>query len=319
MAIKQAIVLNDSILSEICGANDSNLKIFEDLLGIDVFSRGNEVFLETEDLSIRKKFKFMISQLEDYIKMGQHPNPDILREIYESVFNGESKKIDFLKNTYLTVPKASTKIFPRNYNQALYINSIEKHEMNFGIGPAGTGKTYLAVAYALKEILSHSKRKLVLTRPIVEAGEKLGFLPGDLEQKVNPYLRPLYDAMESIISYQIIKELEENKIIEVVPLAYMRGRTLADSIIILDEAQNTTKQQMKMFLTRIGEGSKTIVTGDITQIDLNDKNSSGLLHIISVLKNIEEICFTFFNEKDVVRNKLVRKIIQAYEAKEKDR
>jgi phosphate starvation-inducible protein PhoH and related proteins len=319
LAIKQAIVLNDSILSEICGVNDQNLKIFEDLLGIDVFSRGNEVFLETEDSSIQKKFKSMIIQLEDCIKMGQNPNPDILKEIYESVFNGESKKINLLKNTYLTVPKVNARVFPRNYNQALYINSIEKHEMVFGIGPAGTGKTYLAVVHALKEIMSHSKRKLVLTRPIVEAGEKLGFLPGDLEQKVNPYLRPLYDAMESIITYQAIKELEENKIIEVVPLAYMRGRTLSDSIIILDEAQNTTKQQMKMFLTRIGEGSKTIITGDITQIDLNNKDNSGLLHIISILKNIEEICFTFFNEKDVVRNKLVKKIIQAYEAEEKNR
>jgi len=319
LAIKQAIVLNDSVLNEICGVNDQNLKIFEDLLGVDVFSRGNEVFLETDDESIQSKFKSMIIQLEDYVKMGQQPNPDILREIYDSVFNGESKKINLLKSTFLTVPKVNTKVFPRNYNQALYIDAINKHEMVFGIGPAGTGKTYLAVAHALKEILSHSKRKLVLTRPLVEAGEHLGFLPGDLEKKVNPFLRPLYDAMESIVSYQIIRELEESKIIEVVPLAYMRGRTLANSIIILDEAQNTTKQQMKMFLTRIGEGSKTIITGDITQIDLNVRNNSGLLHIISILDDIEEICFTFFNDKDVVRNKLVKKIIQAYEAREKNK
>ncbi len=319
MAIKQAIVLNDSVLSEICGVNDRNLKIFEDLLGVDVFSRGNEIFLETDDESIQKTFKSMIVQLEDYVKLGQQPSPDILKEIYNSVFKGESEKIDFLKNTFLTVPKVNTKIFPRNYNQALYIDAIDKHEMVFGIGPAGTGKTYLAVALALKEILSHSKRKLILTRPIVEVGEHLGFLPGDLEQKVSPYLRPLYDAMESIVSYQIIMELEESKIIEVVPLAYMRGRTLSNAIIILDEAQNTTKQQMKMFLTRIGEGSKTIITGDITQIDLNSKKNSGLLHIISILDDIEEIYFTFFNDKDVVRNKLVKKIIQAYEAKEKNK
>ena len=158
----------------------------------------------TDDESIQSKFKSMIIQLEDYVKMGQQPNPDILREIYDSVFNGESKKINLLKSTFLTVPKVNTKVFPRNYNQALYIDAINKHEMVFGIGPAGTGKTYLAVAHALKEILSHSKRKLVLTRPLVEAGEHLGFLPGDLEKKVNPFLRPLYDAMESIVSYQII-------------------------------------------------------------------------------------------------------------------
>jgi phosphate starvation-inducible PhoH-like protein len=195
----------------------------------------------------------------------------------------------------------------------LYLRAIETRELVFGIGPAGTGKTYLAVAQALKAVLGRVKRKLILTRPVVEAGESLGYLPGDLEQKINPYLRPLYDAMESIISIEAIRRMEENRTIEIAPLAYMRGRTLSDCFVILDEAQNTTKEQMKMFLTRIGEGSKAVVTGDITQIDLPRKDSSGLLNVIRLLKSIQELEFVFLGEQDVVRNPLVRKIVKAYE------
>ena len=181
------------------------------------------------------------------------------------------------------------------------------------IGPAGTGKTYLAVAWALKELLTKSRRKLIITRPVVEAGESLGFLPGDLAQKISPYLRPLYDAMEALVPYEVIRRLEENRSIEIAPLAYMRGRSLANCVVILDEAQNTTKEQMKMFLTRLGENSRAIVTGDITQVDLPRKSESGLAHAIGLLGSVEEILICRLDSRDVVRSELVRKIITAYE------
>ncbi len=195
----------------------------------------------------------------------------------------------------------------------MYVQGMNTYEMSFGIGPAGTGKTYLAMAHALSEVLSRKKRKLVLTRPVVEAGESLGFLPGDLTQKLNPYLRPLYDAMESLIPVESTRRLEENSVLEIAPLAYMRGRSLKDCYIILDEAQNTSREQMKMFLTRIGEGSKVVITGDVTQIDLPRKNDSGLLHAAKVLRDIQEIRFNYFTTRDVVRSELVRSIIHAYE------
>lgn len=311
------VVLHDrDILNELLGYHDCNLALFEELLGVRLFSQGNEIFLETADQSIHNIFKNMLTQLEEHIKLGHIPGPDLIRCIHSSIKNGEGEKIEDLKNTRVIIPGGTKKVFPRSYNQSVYLKSIKNKEMIFGIGPAGTGKTYLAVAQALKAVVSREKRKLILTRPAVEAGESLGYLPGDLEQKINPYLRPLYDAIESLISPEMVKRLEENRVIEVAPLAYMRGRTLADCFIILDEAQNTTLEQMKMFLTRIGEGSKTVITGDITQIDIPRKNSSGLLNVISILKSIEEIQFIFFGEEDVVRNPLVRKIVHAYEAAE---
>jgi phosphate starvation-inducible PhoH-like protein len=309
-----AIVLKDELLSELCGVNDQNLKTFEDLLGVNIFSRGNEIYIETDDESIRLTFREIIDQLEDHMRLGGRPCPDLVRALYDSINGGKGK--DIFKDSHIIIPKVNSRIFPRSYNQALYVNALEKSEMIFSIGPAGTGKTFLAVAYALKAVLSRRYRKLILTRPVVEAGESLGYLPGDLEQKINPYLRPLFDAMESLIPLEMIRELEENRIIEIAPLAYMRGRSLTDSFVILDEAQNTTHEQMKMFLTRIGEGSKTIVTGDITQIDLPRNKDSGLLHVISILKSIEEIRFIFFSEADVVRNPLVRKIVRAYEGQD---
>jgi phosphate starvation-inducible PhoH-like protein len=193
---------------------------------------------------------------------------------------------------------------------------MDRKDLVFGIGPAGTGKTYLAVAHALRGILSKRKKKLVLTRPVVEAGENLGFLPGDLTQKISPYLRPLYDAMDAFINFEMISRMEEKRVIEIAPLAYMRGRSLRDSYIILDEAQNTTREQMKMFLTRLGEGAQAVVTGDITQIDLEKKTQSGLLHAREILQEIGEIAFIEFTAKDVVRHTLVQKIVQAYESQE---
>ena len=313
------VVLQDpNIIQELFGANDDNLAIFEDLLGVHVYFQGNQIYLDSEDNKIHDIFKAMLGQLEDHIMLGQLPGPDLIRAVHKSLDSGGSKKADILKTTTVIIPNGLKKVFPRSHQQALYLQAIEEKEMIFGIGPAGTGKTYMAVAEALKTILSHSKRKLILTRPVVEAGESLGYLPGDLEQKIFPYLRPLYDAMESLIPPEIIKRLEENRLIEVAPLAYMRGRTLSDCFIILDEAQNTTREQLKMFLTRIGEGSKTIITGDITQIDLPSKKSSGLINVISILKPIQEIQFIFLTDEDVVRNPLVKKIVHAYEISEEN-
>jgi phosphate starvation-inducible PhoH-like protein len=217
------------------------------------------------------------------------------------------------RESVIHIPQGFGKVFPRSRNQALYIRGIRSHDITFCIGPAGTGKTYLAIAEALYLVLSKKMRKLALTRPVVEAGESLGFLPGDLTQKINPYLRPLYDAMEALIPYELIRRMEENGAIEIAPLAYMRGRSLNDCIIILDEAQNTTKEQMKMFLTRIGQGARAVITGDTTQIDLPKRVDSGLLHAVSLLSAVEGIHVAYLNTTDVVRNPLIKKIIQAYD------
>jgi phosphate starvation-inducible protein PhoH and related proteins len=308
------VVLGDQkILPEICGANDSNLKVLEELMGAPVFTRGNEIFLETEDAGKTEVFKSLLNRVEDHARSGQVPGPDLIRAIHRSLDRGEDEQADILQENAVTIAHGTHKVFPRTYNQALYLNAIENHEMIFGIGPAGTGKTYLAVAGALHQVLDRTRRKLVITRPVVEAGESLGYLPGDLAQKIHPFLRPLYDAVESLLPPDILRRMEENGGIEVAPLAYMRGRTLSDSFIILDEAQNTTREQMKMFLTRIGENSRTVITGDITQIDLPRKSDSGLLDVIPLLKHITEIRFLFFEEHDVVRNPLVRRIVRAYE------
>jgi phosphate starvation-inducible PhoH-like protein len=216
----------------------------------------------------------------------------------------------------IQIPHGLHTVFPRSKNQALYINGMRESEICFCIGPAGTGKTYLAIAHALQMVLTRKMRKLVLTRPVVEAGENLGFLPGDLSQKIDPYLRPLYDAMDSLVPYETIRRMEETRSIEIAPLAYMRGRSLNDCMVILDEAQNTTKEQMKMFLTRIGSGARAIITGDTTQIDLPRKTESGLLHAIDILRDVDGLHFSFLHTTDVARNPLIKKIIQAYNEKE---
>ncbi len=282
-----------------------------------MFSRGNEIHLETEDESLKYLFKKMITHLEDHIRLGGRTCPDLVRALYSTIKGEDGREAKLLSDKHILIPRAKSRIFPKSYNQALYIDAIENFDLVFAIGPAGTGKTYLAVAHALKATLARSNRKLMLTRPVVEAGESLGYLPGDLEQKIHPYLRPLQDAIEAILPIETIRELENNRIIEVAPLAYMRGRSLNDAFIILDEAQNTTKEQMKMFLTRIGENSRAIITGDITQIDLPRASDSGLIHVISILSSIREIRFIFFDNNDVVRNPLVRKIVHAYELQTK--
>jgi phosphate starvation-inducible protein PhoH and related proteins len=307
------VVSDETILPEICGANDSNLMVIEELLGVRVFSRGNEILLDTTNDSIQRTFTALLQQLQDHIRLGQLPGPDLIRSIHSSLVSGDEERVEVLKRNLIVIPSGLRKVYPRTHNQALYVESIDRHEIVFGVGPAGTGKTYLAVAQALKQVLGQTRRKLIITRPVVEAGESLGYLPGDLTQKIHPYLRPLYDAIESLIPMEVFRRLEENGVIEIAPLAYMRGRTLSSAFIILDEAQNTTREQMKMFLTRIGENARTVITGDITQIDLPRKSDSGLLTVIPILTPIREIRFTFLEERDVVRNPLVRKIVHAYE------
>ena len=298
---------NRDILSGVCGANDGNLKVIEGSLGGRIAARGNEIRLEGADDDGVRRFKTLMDNLIALVRKGENPSPEYVRALTGAAVPSEED------DAIIHIPHGFGRVYPRSGNQAAYIRGMRKHDISFGIGPAGTGKTYLAVAQALSLVLSKKMRKLVLTRPVVEAGESLGFLPGDLAQKINPYLRPLYDAMESLIPYDIIHRMEETRTIEIAPLAYMRGRSLNDCMVILDEAQNTTREQMKMFLTRIGEGAKAVVTGDITQIDLPRRGESGLLHAVSLLSGVDGLCFAYLHTADVVRNPLVKKIIQAYE------
>jgi phosphate starvation-inducible PhoH-like protein len=303
-------------MAELCGVNDENLRVLETLLGASIHSRGNELHLDSDDPEAHQLLRRMMNELESHAKLGQMPSRDLIRAVYESVTGEDHDSTDLLKRSSITIPGRDARVFPRSVAQARYAEFLSSSDVVFSVGPAGTGKTYLAVAHALSEVLGRKKRKLILTRPVVEAGESLGYLPGDLAQKISPYLRPLYDAMESLIPYETIQRMEDQRIIEIAPLAYMRGRSLNECYVILDEAQNTTREQMKMFLTRIGEGSRAVITGDVTQIDLPRKSSSGLLHAVELLRKVPEITFSFFTAHDVVRNPLVQKIINAYEAEE---
>jgi phosphate starvation-inducible PhoH-like protein len=308
------IVLDSTdLLSGICGANDGNLKVIEESLGGRIAARGNEIRLDGVDQAGVLRFKTMMDNLISIVKEGEIPSPE-----YVSTLAGSVNPIapdDSPSNTAIQIPHGIRRIYPRGKGQAAYIRGMRACEICFCIGPAGTGKTYLAVAEALRLVLSKNLRKLVLTRPVVEAGENLGFLPGDLAQKISPYLRPLYDAMESLVPYEIIHRMEESRAIEIAPLAYMRGRSLNDCMVILDEAQNTTKEQMKMFLTRIGSGARAIITGDVTQIDLPPRVESGLTHASEILKDVDGLHFSYLHTADVVRNPLIKKIIQAYDEK----
>ncbi|MCL2209469.1 MAG: PhoH family protein [Treponema sp.] len=302
---------DNEILTGICGANDGNLKIMEGTLGGLITARGNEIHFNGQSESAVRRFRTMIDSIASVVREGENPSPEYIRALADEFPETPDR------NSMIQIPHGFQRIYPRSKNQAQYINAMRENEICFCIGPAGTGKTFLAIAHALQMILSKKLRKLVLTRPVVEAGESLGFLPGDLAQKIDPYLRPLYDAMESLIPYDVIHRMEETRSIEIAPLAYMRGRSLNDCMVILDEAQNTTKEQMKMFLTRIGMGARAIITGDTTQIDLPRKTESGLLHALEILRDIDDLNFSFLHTADVARNPLIKKIIQAYNEKEK--
>ncbi|HOJ98593.1 MAG TPA: PhoH family protein [Termitinemataceae bacterium] len=309
------VLENPAILSGVCGANDDNLRVIERALGGIISTRGNELRFSSADRAVSGLFKQIIEHLIVAVEEGEQPSPEYVRTLTATVIEGPERalSVDPLREAAIVIPSGFGRVYPRSINQARYVQALRTHDVVFCVGPAGTGKTFLAVAEALRQVLSKKRRKLVLTRPVVEAGESLGFLPGDLAQKINPYLRPLYDAMEALIPYDTIRRMEESRIIEIAPLAYMRGRSLNDCIIILDEAQNTTREQMKMFLTRIGEGSQAVITGDTTQIDLPRRSDSGLLHAISILHDVEGLYFAYLNTGDVVRNPLIKKIIQAYE------
>jgi phosphate starvation-inducible PhoH-like protein len=315
-------------LAELCGANDYNLEIMGNLLGARILTRGNELYIETDDSAVRELFSSLVAAVSSSIGEGMPATPDLIIALHAEltplgslrengsgvdVHGGKDAACDDFFEACLQIPGGYGKVFPRSRGQTLYLRGLATHDLSIAVGPAGTGKTFLAMAFALRELLVKSRRKLILTRPIVEAGESLGFLPGDLVQKINPYLRPLYDAMEILLPYETIRRLEESRSIEVAPLAYMRGRSLGNCVVILDEAQNTTKEQMKMFLTRLGENTKAIVTGDITQIDLPKKVESGLVHALHLLSGMDEVFIGMLDARDVVRSPLVRKIIEAYE------
>ena len=306
------IVPDNDVLACVCGINDSNLQLIEESLGVSVYTRGNEISIESENPEITQKFQFIMDRIIDEIYDGGKNSEDIVVSVLNTQKKVNADEISIL------VPGSVKKIYPRTQNQAEYINLLQTKDMVFCTGSAGSGKTFLAVAEALRLVLSHKKNKIIITRPVVEAGESLGFLPGDLEQKIDPYLRPLRDAMEAIVTPETVRKLSDSGIIEVAPLAYMRGRTLSNAVIILDEAQNTTCTQMKMFLTRMGDNSKVFVTGDPTQIDLPKKVKSGLVHSISILYKIEDIGFMELTADDVVRNHLVKKIVRAYENESKE-
>ncbi|MDC7233255.1 MAG: PhoH family protein [Spirochaetales bacterium] len=309
------IVIEDpDILGKVCGANDRNLKQLETLLESRIYTRGNEIHLSTEASEKYHIFESILNDILFYAKSGRTPDAYMIDTLYQAFSEGEDApgSIDFLENE-INIPGGSGRITARNLNQARYMTQMQSNDLCFGVGPAGTGKTFLAVAFALNEILSRRYRKLILSRPVVEAGESLGFLPGDLTQKLDPYLKPLFDAMEDLLTAPALQKMQEMNLFEISPLAYMRGRSLKNCIIVLDEAQNTSREQMKMFLTRLGMGSRAIITGDLTQIDLPRKEQSGLLEAERLLKDVEGIGFSSFNRKDVVRHPLVTKILEAYE------
>ncbi|NCF28578.1 MAG: AAA family ATPase [Gammaproteobacteria bacterium] len=299
-------------LANICGPFDQHLKQLERRLGVDIVSRGNSFQVSGPSDAARAAGEILR-------RMYMETESETLTAERVHLYLHDAGVADALDNDVddeVVVKVRRGHVRGRGANQSQYLRNIFRHDINFGVGPAGTGKTYLAVACAVEAYEKESVRRVVLVRPAVEAGERLGFLPGDMAQKVDPYLRPLYDALQEMLGFERVAKLIERNVIEVAPLAYMRGRTLNESFIILDEAQNTSVEQMKMFLSRIGFSSTAVITGDITQIDLPRGQRSGLRHVIDVLRGVEGISFTFFDSKDVVRHPLVARILDAYEAHE---
>ncbi|HHU76700.1 MAG TPA: PhoH family protein [Firmicutes bacterium] len=294
------------------GKFDEHLSLLEDTFAARVIPRGDELLILGREEEVQAVTAFL-KELLALIRRGHLLTTHEFAYGLKLARRGETGEIKNLFNDLIVVTERGKHVLPKTLGQKKYVESLRSHDIVFGIGPAGTGKTYLALAMAVSALKNKIVQRLVLTRPAVEAGEHLGFLPGDLQDKVDPYLRPLYDALYDLMGVEAFLKYREKGVIEVAPLAYMRGRTLDDSFIILDEAQNTTSEQMKMFLTRMGFGSRVVITGDITQIDLPRGKYSGLLEIVEILQNIEEISFVYLTDDDVVRHSLVQKIIQAYE------
>ncbi len=298
--------------ANLCGQYDEHLRLIEQRLNVTIRNRGEQFEL----LGPREQTRAAEQLLRRLYRETKNTDltPDTVHLFLQESSMQELGKPESVNSHSVTLRARKGVIRPRGENQQNYVKSILAHDINFGVGPAGTGKTYLAVACAVDALERELVQRILLVRPAVEAGEKLGFLPGDLSQKIDPYLRPLYDALYEMLGFEHVTRLIEKQVIEVAPLAYMRGRTLSNSFIILDESQNTTVEQMKMFLTRIGFGSTAVITGDITQVDLPRGTASGLIHVTKVLQDIPGIGFTFFKSSDVVRHPLVQRIVEAYEA-----
>lgn len=312
MAEKIISVNGMDCIHSIFGNLDENINIIQKEYNVSVYSRNGEIIVSGAQANVDAAAA-VVDSLEKMYNNGEAITDQNVRYVISAVNDGMQQQLEVLSSDCVCVTFTGKPVKPKTLGQKKYVDSIRKNTIVFGIGPAGTGKTYLAVAQAVKAFKNHEIQRIILTRPAVEAGEKLGFLPGDLQNKVDPYLRPLYDALFDMMGAEAFQRNQERGYIEVAPLAYMRGRTLDDSFIILDEAQNTTPEQMKMFLTRLGFNSKMVITGDITQIDLADNKRSGLVEASKVLKNIEGIEQIKFSEKDVVRHKLVQDIVKAYE------
>ncbi|MCK5534970.1 PhoH family protein [bacterium] len=317
MLMNKNIFLKDNEESlNLCGQLDENLHLMENAFKVAIIARGNKLTIKGEVRNIQKAEKVVEEILEVY-RSGHILTRQEIKYIIDQIKMGMKDKVSTVFSEVIYTTLKGENIKAKTLQQQKYLRAIKQYDMVVAIGPAGTGKTYLAVASALAALKAKEISRIVLTRPLVEAGEKLGYLPGDLQEKVNPYLYPLYDAFFLMLGYERFQRLREEEIVEVVPLAYMRGRTLNDAFIILDEAQNTTADQMKMFLTRLGFESRMVITGDITQIDLEKKDFSGLVQMQYVLKKIKEIEFISFSSKDVIRHKLVSRIIEAYSFWEK--
>ena len=300
------------------GSFDENIRLIESEFSVTVLNRGSDLKISGEAENVAKATT-AIERLLALINKGEALSDQNVRYVISLVKDGEEDKLMSLSGDCVCITSKGKPVKPKTLGQKKYVEAIRKNTIVLGAGPAGTGKTYLAVAMAVNAFRAKEVNRIILTRPAVEAGEKLGFLPGDLQQKADPYLRPLYDALFDMLGAEAFARYQERGSIEVAPLAYMRGRTLDDSFIILDEAQNTTREQMKMFLTRLGFNSKMVVTGDVTQIDLPDGKRSGLTDAMRILRNVPDISINTFTEKDVVRHKLVQDIIKAYEKNEEKR
>lgn len=317
MAEEQKLASGSGALQNVFGTGDENIRLLEKLMRVRVALRGGDIVVEGEEERDVDNTREILKKLCALAEKGERVDTAVVQYAVSLLEKGELDQLDNLYGEIVATTFRGRPIRCKTLGQREYVRAIRRNTLTFGVGPAGTGKTYLAMAMAVAALKSKEVERIVLTRPAVEAGEKLGFLPGDLSQKVDPYLRPLFDALYEMMGAESYQRLQERGALEVAPLAYMRGRTLSDSFIILDEAQNTTPEQMKMFLTRLGFNSKMVVTGDVTQIDLPDGRKSGLREVIKVLKNVEDIAICQFSEKDVVRHQLVQRIIQAYEKYEK--
>jgi phosphate starvation-inducible PhoH-like protein len=307
----RTIAVPDEGVETLFGAYDENLRHFESVFGVQIRTDGHGLIVEGDAVDIDKVGR-VVDQVGALLREGYKFAQGEIKTAASLVSEDASLELrdHFLKGTVR--PSTKRQVVPKSLHQRAYLDAIDKHDVVFGVGPAGTGKTYLAMAQAVSYLLSKRVSRIILARPAVEAGEKLGFLPGDLQEKVNPYLRPLYDALYDMLEGDRVERLLERGTIEIAPIAFMRGRTLNDAFVILDEAQNTTSEQMKMFLTRLGFGSKAVITGDVTQIDLPAGRVSGLIEALNVVRHIEGIAFIHFDDRDVVRHKLVQRIVLAY-------